>query len=69
MCIIFTLLLFNQNNTVYLHVVTNSFSPESLFTSQYSYCLLSSSDAADDPLCVDLGCPRMTNKKKYSALL
>ncbi|ECZ3577765.1 immunoglobulin, partial [Salmonella enterica subsp. enterica serovar Newport] len=26
---IFTLLLFNQNNTVYLHVVTNSFSPES----------------------------------------
>ncbi|EAA1700178.1 immunoglobulin, partial [Salmonella enterica] len=24
MCIIFTLLLFNQNNTVYLHVVTNS---------------------------------------------
>ncbi|EAW9476678.1 immunoglobulin, partial [Salmonella enterica subsp. enterica] len=29
MCIIFTLLLFNQNNTVYLHVVTSSFSPES----------------------------------------
>ncbi|EAB3490073.1 immunoglobulin, partial [Salmonella enterica] len=28
MCIIFTLLLFNQNNTVYLHVVTNGFSPE-----------------------------------------
>ncbi|EAW7974432.1 immunoglobulin, partial [Salmonella enterica] len=28
MCIIFTLLLFNQNNTVYLHLVTNSFSPE-----------------------------------------
>ncbi|EAW2500108.1 immunoglobulin, partial [Salmonella enterica subsp. enterica serovar Vitkin] len=28
MCIIFALLLFNQNNTVYLHVVTNSFSPE-----------------------------------------
>ncbi|ECE4417327.1 immunoglobulin, partial [Salmonella enterica] len=27
MCIIFTLLLFNQNNTAYLHVVTNSFSP------------------------------------------
>ncbi|EBP4745941.1 immunoglobulin, partial [Salmonella enterica] len=27
MCIIFTLLLFNQNNTVYLHVVTDSFSP------------------------------------------
>ncbi|EAS6206117.1 immunoglobulin, partial [Salmonella enterica] len=27
MCIIFTLLLFNQNNTVYLHIVTNSFSP------------------------------------------
>ncbi|ECH0176941.1 immunoglobulin, partial [Salmonella enterica] len=26
MCIIFTLRLFNQNNTVYLHVVTNSFS-------------------------------------------
>ncbi|EAB0203932.1 immunoglobulin, partial [Salmonella enterica subsp. enterica serovar Reading] len=26
MCIIFTLLLFNQNNTVYLHVITNSFS-------------------------------------------
>ncbi|EAM1715642.1 immunoglobulin, partial [Salmonella enterica] len=25
MCIIFTLLLFNQNNTVYLHVITNSF--------------------------------------------
>ncbi|EAN3153257.1 immunoglobulin, partial [Salmonella enterica] len=25
MCIIFTLLLFNQNNTVYLHVVTNGF--------------------------------------------
>ncbi|EAM5480205.1 immunoglobulin, partial [Salmonella enterica] len=24
MCIIFTLLLFNQNNTVYLHVVTSS---------------------------------------------
>ncbi|EAU8599969.1 immunoglobulin, partial [Salmonella enterica] len=24
MCIIFTLLLFDQNNTVYLHVVTNS---------------------------------------------
>ncbi|EAV3507321.1 immunoglobulin, partial [Salmonella enterica] len=24
MCIIFTLLLFNQNNTVYLHVFTNS---------------------------------------------
>ncbi|ECJ3153208.1 immunoglobulin, partial [Salmonella enterica] len=23
MCIIFTLRLFNQNNTVYLHVVTN----------------------------------------------
>ncbi|EAU5569153.1 immunoglobulin, partial [Salmonella enterica] len=30
MCIIFTLLLFNKNNTGYLHVVTNSFSPESL---------------------------------------
>ncbi|EAU1944513.1 immunoglobulin, partial [Salmonella enterica] len=30
MCIIFTLLLFNQNNTVYLHVVTNGFPPESL---------------------------------------
>ncbi|EDT2483205.1 immunoglobulin, partial [Salmonella enterica subsp. enterica serovar Takoradi] len=29
MCIIFTLLLFNQNNTLYLHIVTNSFSPES----------------------------------------
>ncbi|EBF9080277.1 immunoglobulin, partial [Salmonella enterica subsp. enterica serovar Tennessee] len=29
---IFTLLLFNQNNTVYLHVVTNGFPPESLFT-------------------------------------
>ncbi|EAA1888886.1 immunoglobulin, partial [Salmonella enterica] len=28
MCIIFTLLLFNQNNTVYLHVITSSFSPE-----------------------------------------
>ncbi|EAN6826576.1 immunoglobulin, partial [Salmonella enterica subsp. enterica serovar Senftenberg] len=28
MCIIFTLLLFNQNNTVYLHVVTNGFPPE-----------------------------------------
>ncbi|EAS8800492.1 immunoglobulin, partial [Salmonella enterica subsp. enterica serovar Cerro] len=28
MCIIFTLLLFNQNNTVYLHIVTNGFSPE-----------------------------------------
>ncbi|EAV5883093.1 immunoglobulin, partial [Salmonella enterica subsp. enterica] len=28
MCIIFTLLLFNKNNTVYLHVVTNGFSPE-----------------------------------------
>ncbi|EAP5051249.1 immunoglobulin, partial [Salmonella enterica] len=28
MCIIFTLLLFNKNNTVYLHVVINSFSPE-----------------------------------------
>ncbi|EBF0772324.1 immunoglobulin, partial [Salmonella enterica] len=27
MCIIFTLLLFNQNNTVYLHIVTNGFSP------------------------------------------
>ncbi|EAN6853791.1 immunoglobulin, partial [Salmonella enterica subsp. enterica serovar Worthington] len=26
MCIIFTLLLFNQNNTVYLHIVTNGFS-------------------------------------------
>ncbi|EBG1364830.1 immunoglobulin, partial [Salmonella enterica] len=25
MCIIFTLLLFNQNNTVYLHVITSSF--------------------------------------------
>ncbi|EAO6658426.1 immunoglobulin, partial [Salmonella enterica subsp. enterica serovar Typhi] len=25
MCIIFTLLLFNQNNTAYLHIVTNSF--------------------------------------------
>ncbi|EAB6892853.1 immunoglobulin, partial [Salmonella enterica] len=37
MCIIFTLLLFNQNNTAYLHIVTNSFSSESLFTSQYSY--------------------------------
>ncbi|EDW8351044.1 immunoglobulin [Salmonella enterica subsp. enterica serovar 6,8:-:1,2] len=37
MCIIFTLLLFNKNNTVYLHVVTNSFSTKSLFTSQYSY--------------------------------
>ncbi|EAQ2438429.1 immunoglobulin, partial [Salmonella enterica] len=24
MCIIFTLLLFNQNNTAYLHIVTNS---------------------------------------------
>ncbi|EBK2476031.1 immunoglobulin, partial [Salmonella enterica subsp. enterica serovar Typhimurium] len=24
MCIIFTLLLFNKNNTVYLHVFTNS---------------------------------------------
>ncbi|EBP7365145.1 immunoglobulin, partial [Salmonella enterica] len=24
---IFTLLLFNQNNTVYLHVVTNGFPP------------------------------------------
>ncbi|EAQ4384392.1 immunoglobulin, partial [Salmonella enterica] len=28
MCIIFTLLLFNQNNTAYLHIVTNSFSSE-----------------------------------------
>ncbi|EAP1058110.1 immunoglobulin, partial [Salmonella enterica] len=28
MCIIFTLLLFNKNNTVYLHVVTDSFSTE-----------------------------------------
>ncbi|EAT5873163.1 immunoglobulin, partial [Salmonella enterica subsp. enterica] len=28
MCIIFTLLLFNQNNTVYLHIVTNGFSSE-----------------------------------------
>ncbi|EEJ0025482.1 immunoglobulin [Salmonella enterica subsp. enterica] len=37
MCIIFTLRLFNQNNTVYLHIVTNGFSSESLFTSQYSY--------------------------------
>ncbi|EBB9384664.1 immunoglobulin, partial [Salmonella enterica] len=37
MCIIFTLLLFNQNNTVYLHIVTNGFSSESLFTSQYGY--------------------------------
>ncbi|EBP6064141.1 immunoglobulin [Salmonella enterica] len=37
MCIIFILLLFNQNNTVYLHLITNSFSQESLFTSQYSY--------------------------------
>ncbi|APY56153.1 immunoglobulin [Salmonella enterica subsp. enterica serovar Newport] len=37
MCIIFTLLLFNKNNTVYLYVVTNGFSPESLFTSQYNY--------------------------------
>ncbi|EBE0604633.1 immunoglobulin, partial [Salmonella enterica] len=27
MCIIFTLLLFNKNNTVYLYVVTNGFSP------------------------------------------
>ncbi|EAM6538657.1 immunoglobulin, partial [Salmonella enterica] len=27
MCIIFILLLFNQNNTVYLHLITNSFSP------------------------------------------
>ncbi|EBE0612160.1 immunoglobulin, partial [Salmonella enterica subsp. enterica serovar Bangkok] len=26
MCIIFTLLLFNKNNTVYLYVVTNGFS-------------------------------------------
>ncbi|EAM8469089.1 immunoglobulin, partial [Salmonella enterica] len=26
MCIIFILLLFNQNNTVYLHLITNSFS-------------------------------------------
>ncbi|EGO8189525.1 immunoglobulin, partial [Escherichia fergusonii] len=34
---IFTLLLFNKNNTAYLHVITNSFSPESLFTSQYNY--------------------------------
>ncbi|MKB86747.1 immunoglobulin, partial [Salmonella enterica] len=25
MCIIFTLLLFNKNNTVYLYVVTNGF--------------------------------------------
>ncbi|EAB4970379.1 immunoglobulin, partial [Salmonella enterica] len=25
MCIIFILLLFNQNNTVYLHLITNSF--------------------------------------------
>ncbi|EAW9143870.1 immunoglobulin, partial [Salmonella enterica] len=25
MCIIFILLLFNQNNTVYLHFITNSF--------------------------------------------
>ncbi|HAI9883232.1 TPA: immunoglobulin, partial [Escherichia coli] len=24
MCIIFTLLLFNKNNTVYLHAITNS---------------------------------------------
>ncbi|HAP5905319.1 TPA: immunoglobulin [Escherichia coli] len=37
MCIIFTLLLFNKNNTVYLHAITNSFSPESLFTYQYNY--------------------------------
>ncbi|AXM02712.1 TPA: immunoglobulin [Escherichia fergusonii] len=37
MCMIFTLLLFNKNNTAYLHVITNSFSPESLFTSQYNY--------------------------------
>ncbi|EAO2687317.1 immunoglobulin [Salmonella enterica] len=33
----FYLAVFNKNNTVYLHVVTNTFSPESLFTSQYSY--------------------------------
>ncbi|EAA7605212.1 immunoglobulin [Salmonella enterica subsp. enterica] len=33
----FILLLFNKNNTVYLHVITNTFSPKSLFTSQYSY--------------------------------
>ncbi|ECC6664851.1 immunoglobulin, partial [Salmonella enterica] len=26
MCIIFTLLLFNKNNTVYLYVVTDGFS-------------------------------------------
>ncbi|ECH3166817.1 immunoglobulin, partial [Salmonella enterica] len=25
MCIIFILLLFNQNNTVYLYLITNSF--------------------------------------------
>ncbi|EBP3213440.1 TPA: immunoglobulin [Salmonella enterica] len=31
------LLLFNKSNTVYSHVVTNSFSPKSLFASQYSY--------------------------------
>ena len=29
-------------------------------------CLLYTSDAADDLLCVDLGCHRITKKKKYN---
>ncbi|TBR66709.1 immunoglobulin [Escherichia sp. E4930] len=33
---IFIVSLFNKNNTLCLHVITNSFSPESLFSSQYN---------------------------------
>ncbi|TLI97521.1 immunoglobulin [Escherichia sp. E4385] len=33
---IFIVSLFNKNNTLCLHVITNSFSPKSLFGSQYN---------------------------------
>ena len=35
-----------------------------LFRSEFLYCLLYTSDAADDLLCVDLGCRRIIKKKK-----
>ena len=40
---------------------------EALSTTQFKDCLLYTSDAADDLLCVDLGGRRIIKKKKYQA--
>ena len=39
------------------------------YSVQIRLCLLYTSDAADDLLCVDLGCRRIIKKKKYSIQL